>query len=219
MKKGKLVVMLTLGLCLNLIACKKANTAINNINCKAKATEKNQCNESNGNTKNNTSKEDDSNKNLLDTISTLEEETIPLIEIETLTLTNAKKNNYIIRLNKTITSSQSIDEIYNIDKLDTFIKNHKNRKTDTITLIEYGQENEIIFINKLFVLKTDGKEITEIVYNVFSDEDNFKPSDKINYKDIFKKEKDRYVRYSLSTNSNIDEDIKLISFEKTSIKN
>lgn len=219
MKKGKLVVMLTLGLCLNLIACKKANTAINNINCEAKATEKNQCNESNGNTKNNTSKEDDSNKNLLDTISTLEEETIPLIEIETLTLTNAKKNNYIIRLNKTITSSQSIDEIYNIDKLDTFIKNHKNRKTDTITLIEYGQENEIIFINKLFVLKTDGKEITEIVYNVFSDEDNFKPSDKINYKDIFKKEKDRYVRYSLSTNSNIDEDIKLISFEKTSIKN
>lgn len=219
MKKGKLVVMLTLGLCLNLIACKKANTAINNINCKAKTTKKNQCNESNGNTKNNTSKEKDSNKNLVDIISTLEEETIPLIEVETLTLTNAKKNNYIIRLNKTITSSQSIDEIYNIDKLDAFIKNHKNRKTDTITLIEYGQENEIIFINKLFLLKTDGKEITEIVYNVFSDEDNFKPSDKINYKDIFKKEKDGYVRYSLSTNSNIDEDIKLISFEKASIKN
>lgn len=219
MKKQKLIVMLTLGLCLNLMVCKKVNTTVNNINSESETTEKNQPNESNGSTKNNIDKENHSNKTLADVISTLEEQTIPLIEIETLTLANAKKNNYIIRLNKTITSSQSIDEIYNINKLDTFIKNFNNGRTDSITLIEYGQENEIIFINKLFLLKTDGKEITEIVYNVFSDEDNFKPSDKINYKGIFKKEKDGYVRYSLSTNPKIDEDIKLISFEKASIKN
>ena len=98
---------------------------------------------------------------------------------KTLTSDIAIKDGNVVMISYTdsISSKTHNDmEIYNINKLDDFIKNMDKGKKDNIRIVEYGKNVTGTWVNKLFDLKYDGKKKIEIEYDSYSNPNEFIPS-------------------------------------------
>ncbi|ARJ24680.1 DUF4362 domain-containing protein [Bacillus sp. ISL-8] len=102
---------------------------------------------------------------------------------ETYTFEASKKRGDIIENN---------DKIYNIEKLDTFVKNYNSNKDDSVRITKFNNKNEPIIID-LTVKKEKGS--TSIYYDV----DYTKTSEKHN--------ENKDIQYSNNTCQKIKKDI------------
>ncbi|PFB28119.1 hypothetical protein COJ27_12955 [Bacillus cereus] len=103
---------------------------------------------------------------------------------ETYTFEDSQKRGDIIEKN---------DKVYNIEKLDTFVKNYNSNKDDSVRITKFNNKNEPIIID-LTVKKE--KEPTSVYYDV----DYTKTSEKDT--------KNKDIQYSNNTCQKIQKDIK-----------
>jgi hypothetical protein len=111
-------------------------------------------------------------------------------------------------------------EIYNIGKLDNFIKNIKKGKKDKVRIVEYARNKTGTWVNKLFDLEYDGNKIADTEYDTYSNPNAFIPSQKV-YSDFMeKRDYTDNLWYGLGTgHTNGKSCCPLISFPKSSIVN
>ncbi|KMP96986.1 DUF4362 domain-containing protein [Bacillus wiedmannii] len=103
---------------------------------------------------------------------------------ETYTFEDSKKRGDIIEKN---------DKVYNIEKLDTFVKNYNSNKDDSVRITKFNNKNEPIIIDS--TVKKE-KESTSVYYDV----DYTKTSEKDN--------ENKDIQYSNNTCQKIQKDIK-----------
>lgn len=109
-------------------------------------------------------------------------------------------------------------EIYNIDKLDAFMGNVKKGKKGTIRIVKYGRNETGIYVNKVYDLKCNGNNISDIEYDVYSNPNAFMPSKPLIFNKIIKKNYPDGIWYGIcSTENNNTSCPSLISFYKSSI--
>lgn len=89
-----------------------------------------------------------------------------------------KQGNFVEITSSNLSSdtTQYHTEIYNIDKLEDFIKNIKDRKPTKIRIVKYASEHGVIWANKLYDLEYNGEKIIDTVYDVYSNPNAFLPS-------------------------------------------
>jgi hypothetical protein len=109
-------------------------------------------------------------------------------------------------------------EIYNINRIDDFIKNINKGKKDKIRIVEYGKNVTGTWVNKLFDLKYDGKKIIDIEYDTYSNPNAFIPSQPEIFNKIIKRDYHDGISYRICYSESENNDCgKLISFYKSSI--
>jgi hypothetical protein len=110
-------------------------------------------------------------------------------------------------------------EIYNINRLDDFIKSIDKGKKDKILIAEYGKNVTGTWVNKLFDLKYDGKKIIYIEYDSYSNPNAFIPSQPQIFSKIIKRDYPNAIAYRIcySEEDKNNECGRLISFHKNSI--
>lgn len=111
-------------------------------------------------------------------------------------------------------------EIYNISRLDDFMKNMDKGKKDNIRIVDYAKDITRTWINKLYELKYDGKKIIYIEYDTYSNPNVFIPSKPYIYNKIIKRDYPDSISYRICDSENEienDDCAKLISFYKDSI--
>ena len=110
-------------------------------------------------------------------------------------------------------------EIYNINKLDDFIKSTNIGKEDKIRIVEYENNVTGTWVNKIYELNYDGKKIIDIEYDTYSNPNVFIPSQPYIFNKIIKKDYPDGISYRIcgSKNDENDDCGKLISFYKNSI--
>lgn len=142
---------------------------------------------------------------------------------KTLTSDIAIKDGDVVMISYTdsVSSKTHSDmEIYNINKLDDFMKNMDKRKKDNIRIVEYGKNVTGTWVNKLFELKYDGKKLIDIEYDTYSNPNAFIPSQPSIYNKIIKRNLPDTISYRICGSENeikSDDCAKLISFYKSSI--
>ena len=109
-------------------------------------------------------------------------------------------------------------EIYNINKLDEFMKNVKNKKVDKVRIVKYAYEGERTWINKLYDLEYNGKKIKYIEYDTYSNPNAFIPYEPSYYDKVIIREYPNDLWYGICSVSNKGDDCAtLISLNKSSI--
>ncbi|MBU3102975.1 DUF4362 domain-containing protein [Clostridium gasigenes] len=109
-------------------------------------------------------------------------------------------------------------EIYNINKLDEFMKNVKNRKVDKVRIVKYAYEGERTWVNKLYDLEYNGKKIKYIIYDTYSNPNVFIPSEPSYYDKVIIRDYPNDLWYGICSVSNKGDDCAtLISLNKDSI--
>lgn len=109
-------------------------------------------------------------------------------------------------------------EIYNINRLDDFMKNTNKGKKDEIRIVEYVNDVTHTWVNKLYDLKYDGKKIIDVEYDTYSNPNKFIASQPEIFNKIIKRDYTDSISYRICYSENEDNDCgKLISFSKTSI--
>ena len=110
------------------------------------------------------------------------------------------------------------NEIYNVNRLDDFMKNIDKGKKDNIRIVEYGKNATGTWVNKLYDLKYDGKKKIEIEYDSYSNPNAFIPSQPEIFNKIIKRDYPNGIAYRICYLENENNDCgKLISFSKSSI--
>ena len=109
-------------------------------------------------------------------------------------------------------------EIYNINKLDDFIKNTDKGKEDKIRIVEYGKNVTGTWVNKIYDLKYDGKKIIDIEYDTYSNPNVFISRQPEIFNKIIKRDYHDGISYRICYSESENNDCgKLISFYKSSI--
>ncbi|MBU3158076.1 DUF4362 domain-containing protein [Clostridium estertheticum] len=111
-------------------------------------------------------------------------------------------------------------EIYNINRLDNFMKNMDKGKKDNIRIVDYAKDITGTWINKLYELKYDGNKIIYFEYDTYSNPNAFIPSQSSIYNKIIKRDLLDTISYRICGSENEiknDNCAKLISFYKSSI--
>lgn len=116
-------------------------------------------------------------------------------------------------------NSENNSEIYNIKRLDEFVKSFKQGKEDEITIVEYYSADNKWVINKFKKLKLSNKVITLTEYDTASDKNVFKSSGDEKFDNIEEKQVQGITTYSISNINAINSGINLISFDKNQVKN
>lgn len=98
--------------------------------------------------------------------------------------------------------SNNKDKVYNINNLDNFIKNIKNKNKDKIRIVVYAFDNKSTWVNKLYDLEYNGENIKYIVYDTYSDTNKFIPSEPFYYDKIIKREFNDYLWYGICSKDN-----------------
>ena len=115
--------------------------------------------------------------------------------------------------------TQNDNEIYNINRLDDFMKNIDKGKKDEIRIVEYGKNVTGTWVNKIYELKYDGKKIIDIEYDTYSNPNAFIPSQPEIFNKIIKRDYPDGISYRIcyDSESKNNDCAKLISFYKSSI--
>ena len=131
---------------------------------------------------------------------------------------NVPKSNYF--LDSVSDKTHNNTEIYNISKLDNFMKNIKKGNKDNVRIVAYARNRTGTWVNKLFDLEYDGNKIVDTGYDTYSNPNAFIPSQKV-YSDFMeKRDSTDDLWYGLCTGpTNIKSCYSLISFPKSSIVN
>ena len=147
--------------------------------------------------------------------------TANVLNNKTLSFDRAIKDGNIIMISysDTISSKTHNDmEIYNISRLDDFMKNVNKEKRDKIRIVKYVKDISGIWVNKLYDLKYERKKITYIEYDVYSDPNAFIPSQPLICNKIIKQDYSDGVSYRICSPEDINNNCaSLISFNKSSI--
>lgn len=133
-----------------------------------------------------------------------------------------KQGNFVEITSSNLSSdtTQYHTEIYNIDKLEDFIKNIKDRKPTKIRIVKYASEHGVIWANKLYDLEYNGEKIIDTVYDVYSNPNAFLPSTIYYFDQIIKKDYPNDIWYGICAKTDKgDNCTTLTSFKKSSIIN
>jgi hypothetical protein len=148
---------------------------------------------------------------------------IDALSNKTLNSEIAVKNGNIVMITYTDGVSRKThnnNEIYNIDRLDDFMKNIDIGKKDKIRIAEYGKNVTGTWANKLFDLKYNGKKIIYIEYDTYSNPNEFLPGKPEIFNRIIKRDYPDGIAYRICNSGNENSNCgKLISFGKSSIVN
>lgn len=126
-------------------------------------------------------------------------------------------NIVMISYTDTVSSKTYNDmEIYNIKRLDDFMKNIDKGKKDDIRIVKYGKNDSGTWVNKLYDLNYDGNKIIYVEYDVYSNPDKFIPCEPAFFKNIIKIDYHDGLSYRICYSENKD-CAYLISFYKSSI--
>lgn len=99
-----------------------------------------------------------------------------LLNNKSLSFEKAVNNGDIIEIsgpNWVSNKTHNNTEIYNINKLDDFMNNIINEKKDKIRIVKYEYEDGRTWVNKLYDLEYNGKEIKLIGYDTYSNPNVF----------------------------------------------
>lgn len=132
----------------------------------------------------------------------------------------AISNGDIVEITSDFLSSKTHNntEIYNINKLDEFTENVKNKKVDKVRIVKYAYNNGRIWINKLYDLEYNGEKIKYIQYDTYSNPNAFIPSEPFYFDKVIIKDYPNDLWYGICSVSNTgDHCVSLISFNKSSI--
>lgn len=139
---------------------------------------------------------------------------------KTLPPEKAISNGYIVDIGSDLVSSKTHNntEIYNINRLDEFIKNINNKKQDKVRMVKYIHNDGRTWINKLYDLEYNGEKIKYIEYDPYSNLNNFTPSEPFYFDKIIMKDNPNDLWYTICSVSNKgDGCAPLIGFNKGSI--
>jgi len=132
---------------------------------------------------------------------------------------DAIKNGYIVMISITTDSS---NEVYNINRLDQFIENFNNSKKDKVTIIKYVKNENKIMTHIFEELEYDGQNLTlkgsDYSYPEGEKVKEVPWSTTILYK-VVKQTSDKGIRYAIYTKDDNSTGGTLISFEPGSLKN
>lgn len=109
-------------------------------------------------------------------------------------------------------------EIYNIYKLNDFMENVKKGKKDTVRIVKYVRNETGTWVNKLYDLNYNGKNILDIEYDVYSNPNFFIPSKPLVFYKVIKRDYINGTWYGICYKEGNNNDCaSLISFYKSSI--
>lgn len=109
-------------------------------------------------------------------------------------------------------------DVYNINKLDKFMKNVENKKADKVRIVKYAYEGEHTWVNKLYDLEYNGNKIKYIVYDTYLNPNAFIPSEPSYYDKVIIRDYPNDLWYGICSVSNKGDDCAtLISLNKSSI--
>lgn len=139
---------------------------------------------------------------------------------KSLNFEKAISNAYIVEIDFDLVSSKTHNntEIYNINKLDEFMKNVKDKKVDKVRIVEYIHNDSRTWINKLYDLEYNGKKIKYIEYDTYSNPNAFIPSEPFYFDKLIIRDYPDVLWYGICSVSDKGDDCApLISFNKSSI--
>ncbi|MBU3099757.1 MULTISPECIES: DUF4362 domain-containing protein [Clostridium] len=146
---------------------------------------------------------------------------IGVVNNKTLSSDIAIKDGNIVMISYTDSVSEKTHndmEIYNIKRIDDFIRNINKGRKDKIRIVEYGKNATGTWVNKLYDLKYDGKKIIDIEYDTYSNPNAFIPSQPEMFNTIIKRDYPDGISYRICDSEGENDDCaKLISFSKSSI--
>lgn len=142
---------------------------------------------------------------------------------KTLSSEKAIKEGYVVEIvyfDSMSDKTHNHSEIYNIGKLDNFMKNIKEGNKDKVRIVEYSRDKTGTWVNKLFDLEYDGNKIADTEYDTYSNLNAFIPSPKIYFDFMEKREYTDNLWYGVGTgHTNSKACCPLFSFRKSSIIN
>lgn len=127
-----------------------------------------------------------------------------------------KNGNVIMISNIDAKTGKSNDEVYNINKLDEFIKSYKAGKDSKVRIIKYARQDSKIWINQLYDLEYKENKLYVISYNTYGNGNK----EKIQVYGIEKISSGNMIRYAILQNKNTPNNMgaTLISFPMDSVK-